>query len=60
MMINYIELPAWEINHPGGKFYVFICDSETLRRIAYVSIEEGIRGVQRPLSERRCKEVAKL
>lgn len=61
MMINYIELPAWEINHPGGKFYVFICDSETLQRIAYVSIEErNKKGVQRPLSERRCKEVAKF
>lgn len=60
-MVNYLELPAWEINHPGGTFYVFVCDSETLQRIAYVSIEErNHKGVQRPLSERRCKEVAKF
>ncbi|BAZ00134.1 hypothetical protein NIES37_41170 [Tolypothrix tenuis PCC 7101] len=60
-MTNYIELPAQEINHPGGNFYVFICNSDILQRIAYVSIEErNSKGVQRPLSERRCKEVAKF
>lgn len=61
VVTNYIQLPAWEINHPGGNFYTFICDTETLLRIAYVSMEERNKtGVQRPLSERRCKEVAKF
>lgn len=59
-MIEFLELPASKITHPGGTFYTFILNSKHLLEIAYVSTEERTKGVQRPLSERRCKDVAKF
>lgn len=57
--MKYIERPANIINHPGGVFYSFVLDSDTLLEIAYASENERHKGIQRPLSERRCKDVAK-
>jgi len=59
-MLNYIEAPAWKLDHSGIDFYVFTLSSSTLLKIAYVSVEEKEKGVQRPLSEKRCKDVAKF
>jgi DGQHR domain-containing protein len=59
-MENYIEVKAWRNNHSGVDFFVFLLNSEILMRISYVSAEEREKGVQRPLSEARCKNVAKF
>jgi DGQHR domain-containing protein len=59
-MTSYIEVKAWKNNHSGVDFFVFLLDSESLMRISYVSAEEREKGVQRPLSETRCKNVAKF
>lgn len=59
-MTELIEIPASRIEHPGATFYTFLLDSETLLHIAYVSADERDKGTQRPLSETRCKSVAKF
>lgn len=59
-MTNYIDVKATKIQQPGGVFYSFTLDATTLLKIAYVSIEEREKGVQRPLSVKRCKDVAKF
>jgi len=57
--MNYIKVKANRISHSGGEFFTFILNTEQLLKIAYVSVDERERGVQRPLSEKRCKDVAK-
>lgn len=59
-MSKYIDVPAWKVNHSGVDFYAFIMSSEDLLKIAYVSVDEREKGVQRPLSDKRCKDVAKF
>lgn len=58
-MSEYIETAAWRIQHSDKEFYCFKLNSEILLEISYVSENERDKGVQRPLSERRCKEVGK-
>jgi DGQHR domain-containing protein len=59
-MTDFIEARAWKNNHSGVDFFAFFLESKTLLKIAYVSEDERDKGVQRPLSERRCKDVAKF
>lgn len=57
---EYIMVDAKKVTHPGGNFYSFLLDTDKLLKIAYVSTDEKEKGVQRPLSEKRCKDVAKF
>lgn len=59
-MPNCINAPAWKLNHSERDFYVFVLNSQDLLKIAYVSVDERDKGVQRPLSEKRCKDVGKF
>lgn len=60
MTVETLRIPAWKITHPGGILYTFIMNSDTLLSIAYVSADERENGVQRPLSEKRIKDVGKF
>ena len=59
-MSKFIETLAWRIHHSEYIFFAFILNSQDLLKIAYASEHERERGAQRPLSEKRCKDVAKF
>lgn len=59
-MLDYIETTAWRIRHSDKEFYCFKLSSDLLLDISYVSESERNKGVQRPLSDRRCKDVGKF
>lgn len=59
-MTNLIETEAQRITQSGVEFFVFILSSDELLKIAYVAADERDKGVQRPLDEKRCKNVAKF
>lgn len=59
-MPNCINVPAWKLNHSGREFYIFVLNSKDLLKIAYVSVDERDKGVQRPLNDKRCKDVGKF
>jgi len=59
-MNNFIQVTALKNNHSGLDFFAFFLESKILLDISYVSKDERDKGVQRPLSEKRCRDVAKF
>ena len=58
--MGILKVKASRISHPGGVFYSFVLNAEVLMKIGYVSAVDRDNGVQRPLSVKRCKDVAKF